>query len=55
MREGAEVKETVIGLIDEKRLMLYGHIRRMENHRLTRQALGWGPVGRRAGGRQQME
>jgi hypothetical protein len=25
--------------------MLYGLTRLMEDHRLTRQALGWGPVG----------
>jgi hypothetical protein len=40
-----EVKKTVKDQIDEKLLIGYGHVHRIEEHCLPRQALEWSPIG----------
>ncbi|KAJ4437112.1 hypothetical protein ANN_17247 [Periplaneta americana] len=42
---------TIVDRIEEKRLTWYGHVQRMERHRLPRQILQWIPWRRKKRGR----
>jgi hypothetical protein len=51
IREVMEVRKNILGVIEEKRLRWFGHVKRMPGNRLPLKIFEWEPEGTRRRGR----